>query len=77
MINDNENNKIVFHSNGFLTIGVEIELQIINDKTFNLESRSEELLQKTKELEIGLTQKSILQQEILTVEPNNPSIIHA
>ncbi len=26
---------------------------------------------------VGLTQKSILQQEILTVEPNNPSIIHA
>jgi carboxylate-amine ligase len=49
MIDKNENNKIIFNSNGFLTIGVEIELQIINNQTFNLESKSEELLYKTQE----------------------------
>jgi glutamate---cysteine ligase / carboxylate-amine ligase len=36
--------KIIFQSNGILTLGVEIEMQLIDPHTWNLASRAEELL---------------------------------
>ncbi|WP_051555087.1 carboxylate-amine ligase [Legionella fairfieldensis] len=39
--------EIYFRSNGVLTLGVEIELQLIDASTYNLCSRAEEILQKT------------------------------
>lgn len=38
--------EIAFQSNGVLTLGVEIELQMIDPTTYNLSSRAEELLEK-------------------------------
>ncbi|MDI9818185.1 MULTISPECIES: YbdK family carboxylate-amine ligase [unclassified Legionella] len=37
-------NEISFHSNGVLTLGVEIELQLINPENYNLSSCAEEVL---------------------------------
>ncbi len=45
-----EENEITFKSNGVLTLGVEIELQMIDPATQNLASRAKELLEKTKHL---------------------------
>ncbi|CEG60618.1 carboxylate-amine ligase [Legionella micdadei] len=41
---------IQFLSNGFLTLGVEIELQLIDSETLNLSSKSEEVLNATADL---------------------------
>jgi glutamate---cysteine ligase / carboxylate-amine ligase len=45
-----KNNSIDFRSNGLLTLGVEIELQIINKDTQNLDPRAEEILKATASL---------------------------
>ncbi|CDZ78422.1 Carboxylate-amine ligase YbdK [Legionella massiliensis] len=42
--------EISFRSNGVLTLGVEIELQLIDSSTYNLCSRAEEVLQETAHL---------------------------
>lgn len=42
--------EITFQSNGILTLGVEIELQLINPATWNLSPRAEELLKATSHL---------------------------
>lgn len=47
----NKKDEIDFQSNGVLTLGVEIELQLIDKTTLNLTSRAEELLQATHDLE--------------------------
>ncbi|MBX7146348.1 MAG: YbdK family carboxylate-amine ligase [Alphaproteobacteria bacterium] len=46
----NKNDEIKFQTNGVLTLGVEIELQLIDKVTFNLASRAEELLKATQHL---------------------------
>lgn len=46
-----ENEEIYFKSNGILTLGVEIELQLINAEDYNLCSRATEVLNATKHLE--------------------------
>ena len=46
----NKQDEIQFTSNGVLTLGVEIELQLIDPKTGNLASRAEELLNATNHL---------------------------
>ena len=43
--------EIYFRSNGILTLGVEIELQLIDASTHNLCSRAEEILKKTTHIE--------------------------
>ncbi|WP_347252605.1 YbdK family carboxylate-amine ligase [Legionella sp.] len=45
-----DNEDIQFLSNGFLTLGVEIELQLIDPETLNLSSKSEEVLHATAHL---------------------------
>jgi carboxylate-amine ligase len=47
---NNESYKIDFKTNGFLTLGAEIELQIIDKNSYDLSSKAEELLSKTKNL---------------------------
>lgn len=47
---DATNQKIYFKSNGFLTLGVEIEVQLIDPKTFDLSSCAEDILQATEGL---------------------------
>ena len=42
--------EITFQSHGVLTLGVEIELQMIDPTTYNLSSRAEELLERTASL---------------------------
>jgi glutamate---cysteine ligase / carboxylate-amine ligase len=42
--------EIYFRSNGVLTLGVEIELQLIDASTYNLCSRAEEVLKETAQL---------------------------
>lgn len=46
-----ERGEIYFKSNGVLTLGVEIELQLINAKDYNLCSRATEVLNATAHLE--------------------------
>lgn len=46
-----EKEEIYFKSNGVLTLGVEIELQLINAEDYNLCSRAAEVLNATKHLE--------------------------
>lgn len=46
-----EEDEIYFRSNGVLTLGVEIELQLINGSTYNLCSLAEEVLKKTAHME--------------------------
>lgn len=46
-----EDEEIFFRSNGVLTLGVEIELQLIDSPTYNLCSRAEEVLNKTAHLD--------------------------
>ncbi|KTD03114.1 carboxylate-amine ligase [Legionella feeleii] len=46
-----EENEIYFRSNGILTLGVEVELQLIDATDYNLCSRAEELLEATTPLE--------------------------
>jgi glutamate---cysteine ligase / carboxylate-amine ligase len=43
--------EIYFHSNGILTLGVEIELQLIDAVSYNLCSRAAEVLTKTKDID--------------------------
>ncbi|BCA95872.1 putative glutamate--cysteine ligase 2 [Legionella antarctica] len=43
--------EINFRSNGVLTLGVEIELQVIDESTYNLSSRAEEVLKETAHIE--------------------------
>lgn len=44
------NEEINFKPNGFLTLGVEIELQLIDSKTYNLSSCAEDLLKRASHL---------------------------
>jgi glutamate---cysteine ligase / carboxylate-amine ligase len=44
LIKSDPKSEIEFRSNGVLTLGVEIELQLIDPKTYNLSPRAEELL---------------------------------
>ena len=44
----NFSNKIIFKSNGILTLGVEIELQLLDQDTLNLTPRANELLDAGK-----------------------------
>ncbi|KTD07719.1 carboxylate-amine ligase [Legionella jamestowniensis] len=46
-----ENSETLFKSNGLLTLGVELELQLINAETYNLCSRAEEILEATIHLQ--------------------------
>ncbi|KTD44806.1 glutamate-cysteine ligase, partial [Legionella parisiensis] len=43
--------EILFNSNGILTLGVEIELQLIDAETYNLCSRAEDVLNAVSHLE--------------------------
>ncbi|KTC66644.1 glutamate-cysteine ligase [Legionella adelaidensis] len=45
-----DDEEILFQSNGVLTLGVEIELQLIDPLTYNLCSRAEEVLKQTAHL---------------------------
>lgn len=45
-----DEDEITFLSEGYLTLGVEVELQLIDAKTFNLTSRAEEVLKATAEI---------------------------
>lgn len=51
MSKNNQSEKIEFHSNGVLTLGVEIELQIIDKKSFNLSASAEKLLNLAKKID--------------------------
>lgn len=42
--------EILFRSNGVLTLGVEVELQLIDASTYNLCSRAEEVLNRTSHI---------------------------
>ncbi|STY28101.1 glutamate-cysteine ligase [Legionella wadsworthii] len=44
-------NEILFNTNGTLTLGVEVELQLIDSENFNLCSRAEEVLNSVSHLE--------------------------
>jgi carboxylate-amine ligase len=50
LVSDKAKDEIDFRSNGVLTLGVEIELQMIDPQTLNLASRAEELLKETQHL---------------------------
>lgn len=49
-LSDISPSKIYFKSNGFLTLGVEIEIQLIDSETYDLCYRAEEILQATQGL---------------------------
>lgn len=51
LMNNDAENEIDFKSNGVLTLGVEIELQLIDKNTYNLSPRAEELLLAAQHLE--------------------------
>lgn len=46
-----EDDEIYFRSNGVLTLGIEVELQLIDSTTYNLCSRAEEVLEATARIE--------------------------
>ncbi|BCA95386.1 hypothetical protein TUM19329_17470 [Legionella antarctica] len=51
LVSSVEDSEIYFRSNGCMTLGVEIELQLIDDVDYNLCSRAEEVLKATAHIE--------------------------
>ncbi len=72
----NQLTKINFKSHGVLTLGVEVELQLIDKTTLNLTSRADELFEINKSIKNLKPEFYLSSAEICTEKCNNAQEIH-